>query len=209
MTKTRRIVTFEWVTADGYFAAADGNLDWVVPDEAQAKAAAADIASFDTVLFGRRTYEIFERFWRHLVVDASGTVPDPHRPGRRSSEHGVMAIALNRMTKIVFSRSMKEATWENSRLIRELDPRDIQHIKSQPGKDLIIFGSGSIVTELTRHGLIDEYQFAICPVLLGSGKLLLSNLSKRLPLELREAKTLPSGDIILRYAPKTEIDARA
>ena len=80
MGHARRIVTFEWVTADGYFAGPDGNLDWVVPDEEQAKAAARDIPNFDTVLFGRRTYEIFEGFWGHVVVDDAGTVPDPHRP---------------------------------------------------------------------------------------------------------------------------------
>jgi len=62
MAHTRRIVTFNWVTADGYFAAPDGNLDWVVPDEEQAKAAAADIQNFDTLLLGRRTYEIFAAF---------------------------------------------------------------------------------------------------------------------------------------------------
>src|SRR2546428_12645951 len=59
----RRIVMFNWLTTDGYFSGPDGNLDWVVPDEEQAKAAARDIASCDTVLFGRRTYERFERFW--------------------------------------------------------------------------------------------------------------------------------------------------
>ncbi len=109
----RRIVTFTWVTADGYFAAADGNLDWVVPDEEQARAAAEGISGFDTVMFGRRTYELFEGFWRNAVVDESGAIPDPHDPGRRSREHGAIAIALNRMTKVVFSRSMKAATWKN------------------------------------------------------------------------------------------------
>jgi len=195
----RRIVMFNWVTADGYFAGTDGNLDWVVPDQEQAKAAAAEITNFDTVLFGRRTYEVFEAFWRQAVVDASGTVPDPHHPGRRSPEHGAIAMALNRMAKIVFSRSMKDASWENSRLLRELDPRGIAAMKAQPGKDLIIFGSGSIVSQLTEHGLIDEYQFAVCPVLLGSGQPLLRGLSKRLRLNLLEAKPLPSGDVILRY----------
>ena len=110
MEHARRIVMFNWVTADGYFAGTDGNLDWVVPDQDQAKAAAADITNFDTVLFGRRTYEVFEAFWWQAVVDASGTVPDPHHPGRRSPEHGAIAMALNRMAKIVFSRSMKDAS---------------------------------------------------------------------------------------------------
>jgi dihydrofolate reductase len=201
MEPTRRIVMFNWVTADGYFAGPDGNLEWVVPDEEQATAAAESIPNFDTVLFGRRTYELFEGFWRHAVVDDSGTVPDPHHPGRRSSEHGAIAIALNRMTKLVFSRTLKDVTWRNARLLRELDPRDeIETMKRQSGKDMIVFGSGSIVSQLKQHGLIDEYQFVVCPVFLGDGQPLLSGVSKCLRLDLLEAKPLPSGDVMLRYA---------
>ena len=91
----RRIVMFNWVSADGYFAGPSGDLNWVVPDEEQAKMAARDISRFATVLFGRRTYEIFDVFWGHVIVDGSATVPDPHHPGRRSLEHGKIAIALN------------------------------------------------------------------------------------------------------------------
>jgi dihydrofolate reductase len=72
---TRRIVMFNWMTANGYFAGADGNLDWVVPDDEQAKAAVDGIPLVDTVLFGRRTYEIFEKFWSHAGDDSS-TAPD-------------------------------------------------------------------------------------------------------------------------------------
>ena len=198
----RRIVTFNWVTADGYFAAADGNLDWVVPDEEQAQTAAKDIANIDMILFGRRTYEIFEKFWAPLVVAADGTVPDPHNPARRSPEHGAIAIGFSRMAKIVFSRSIKEATWKNSRICREFDPHEIEAMKKQPGKDMIVFG-GSIVSQLTQYGLIDEYQFVVCPVLLGSGQSLVRGVSKRLPLDLLEARKLPSGDVMLRYARST------
>jgi dihydrofolate reductase len=109
------------------------------------------------------------------------------------------------MTKLVFSRTMKDVTWRNSRLLRELDPREIETIKRQPGKDMIIFGSGSIVSQLTEQELIDEYQFAVCPVLLGSGQALLSGVSKRLPLDLLEAKPLPSGNVMLRYARRNEL----
>jgi dihydrofolate reductase len=196
---SRRIVTFNWVTADGYFAGADGNLDWVVPDEEQVKTAAKDIVKFDTVLFGRRTYQTFEGFWRHAAVDDVGTVEDPHHPGWRSAEHGAIAIALNKITKLVFSRTLKDLIWNNSRVLRELDPRELDSIKRQRGKDMIIFGSGSIVSQLTQHGLIDEYQFAVCPVLLGTGQPLIQGVSKRLRLDLLEAKRLPSGDVMLRY----------
>jgi dihydrofolate reductase len=197
-TPMRRIVTFNWATADGYFAGPDGNLDWVVPDEEQAKAAAEGIPDFGTVLFGRRTYELFEGFWRHAVDDSS-TAPDPHRPGQRSREHRAIAVWLNETRKVVFSRTLKDVTWKNSQLVDELDPREIASLKRQPGRDMIVFGSGSIVSQLTQHGLIDEYQFVVCPVLLGSGRPLLSGVPKSVRLDLLEAKNYRSGDVLLRY----------
>ena len=199
MESTRRIVMFNWMTANGYFAGADGNLDWVVPDEEQAKAAVDGIPLFDTVLFGRRTYELFEKFWKHAVDDSS-TAPDPHHRGERTKEHRAIAIWLNQMTKLVFSRTMKNATWKNSRVLHEFDPHEIETMKSQRGKDMMIFGSGTIVSQLTQHGLIDEYQFVVCPIFLGSGRPLLSNVSTDSRLDLVEAKQYPSGDILLRYA---------
>src|SRR2546428_14125521 len=195
----RRLVMFNWLTADGCFAGPDGNLDWVVPDEEQARAAAAAIAGVDTVLFGRRTYERFERFWRH-ALDDSATVPDPHRPGARSREHRAIAAALNELTKLVFSRTLNEVTWHNARLVRDLDPRAIEAMKRQPGKDMMIFGSGSIVSQLTQHGLIDEYQFVVSPILLGGGRSLLSGVSKSSRLDLLEARKYKSGNVKLRYA---------
>ena len=73
-------------------------------------------------------------------------------------------------------------------------------MKSQPGKDIIVFGSGSIVSQLTQHGLIDEYQVVVCPIFLGSGRALLTGVSKNLTMELVEAKPYRSGDVMLRYA---------
>lgn len=168
MALERRIVMYNWMTANGYFAGPDGGLEWVVPDDQQAKAAAAAALNFDTALCGRRTYERFEKFWRH-AVDDSATVPDPHRPGQRSREHRAIAIWLNEMTKLVFSRTLKGATWRNSRILRALDPQDVEAMKRPPGRDMIVFGSGSIVLQLTQHGLIDEYQLVVCPILLGTG----------------------------------------
>jgi dihydrofolate reductase len=197
MESTRRIVTFNWMTANGDFAAADGNLDWVVPDADQAKAAVDNIPLFDTVLFGRRTYELFEKFWSR--ADDSSTAPDPHHPGQRTLEHHAIAKWLNETTKLVFSRSLKNVTWKSSRIIHEVDPRKIEKMKREAGKDMTIFGSGSIVSQLTEHGLIDEYQFVLCPVFLGSGRPLLTGVSKNSKLELVEAKPYLSGDVLLRY----------
>jgi dihydrofolate reductase len=199
MGHMRRIVMFNRVSADGYFAAPDGNLDWVVPEPELDKGAAENLSGADTILFGRRTYEMFESFWPH-AVDDSPTAADPHNAGRRSPEIRAMAVWINEATKLVFSRSRKEVTWKNSRLFHEFDPREIEALKAQPGKDMMIFGSGSVVSALTQHGLIDEYLFVVSPILLGSGRQLLSAPSTRLRLDLQESKQLPSGTVTLRYA---------
>jgi dihydrofolate reductase len=199
MSSIRRIVMFNNVTADGYFAGPDGNLDWAVQDDEIYNASAERNPDIDTILFGRRTYDLFERFWPH-AVDDSPTAPDPHVAGRRSPAIRDMAIWLNDTAKFVFSRTRKDVTWKNSHLLHELDPREIESMKRQPGKDMIIFGSGSIVSQLTQHGLIDEYQFVVSPILLGSGRPLLTDMSKRLKLDLLEVKAYQSGNVVLRYA---------
>jgi len=123
MEPMRRIVAFDRVTADGYFTAPDGNLNWVVPDPEVDKAGAQATPGPDnTILFGRRTYDLFEKFWPH-VLQESATAPDPHMPGRRSEDIRAMAAWINEATKLVFSRTRQAVTWKNSRLIHELDPR--------------------------------------------------------------------------------------
>jgi len=194
----RRIVTFDNVTADGYFAGSDGNLAWVVQDDEIYKTSRERSPDIDTILFGRRTYELFAGFWPQ-AVDDSRAAPDPHGGGRRSAVMRDMATWLNDTTKLVFSRTLKDATWRNSRLLPELDPREIEAMKRQPGHDMIVFGSGSIVSQLTQHGLIDEYQFVVNPILLGSGRSLVSGVSKSSRLELQEARKFSSGNVLLRY----------
>jgi dihydrofolate reductase len=178
MEPKRRIVAFDRVSADGYFAGSDGNLDWVVPEEELDKGAVANLSGADTILFGRRTYDLFEGFWPH-ALDDSATAADPHGPGRRSKEMRAMAVWINEATKVVFSRTRQDVTWKNSRLLHEF---------------------GSIVSQLTQHGLIDEYHFVVGPILLGSGRPLLSGVAKRSRLDLLEAKKHPSGNVTLRYA---------
>jgi len=111
-----------------------------------------------------------------------------------------MATFINEATKVVFSRTLQDVTWRNSRLLHELDPREIEAMKREPGKDMIVFGSGSIVSQLTQHGLIDEYLFVVSPILLGRGRPLLSGVSKSLRLDLLEATAYRSGSVMLRYA---------
>jgi len=195
----RKIVMFNRVSADGYFSGPDGNLDWVVPDDDIDKGAAASLPGADAMLFGRRTYDMFESFWPHAVDDAP-TAPVPHGEGR-SREMRALGVWINAATKIVFSRTRTQVTWNNSRVVHELDPREIDAIKRQPGKDIMIFGSGSIVAQLTQHGLIDEYQLIVGPVLLGAGRSWLTGIALAKParLELADVKAHKAGNVMVRY----------
>ncbi len=198
----RRIVVFDNVTADGYFADTNGRLDWVIPSEEVFRAAADSNQAIDTMLFGRRTYDMFEQFWPH-ALDNPETAPDPHIPGRRAAVNREMAVWINDTNKIVFSRTRQDVTWRNSELIRELEPKKIEAMKAGPGRDMIVFGSGSIVAQLTEHGLIDEYILVVNPILVGGGHSLLSGLSTRVPLDLRQATDCKSGHVMLRYARRS------
>jgi len=195
---TRRIIAFNRVTADGYFAAPDGNLNWAVPDPEVDRAGAEGTPSTDAFMFGRKTYEMFAKFWPY-VGKGSEPPSDPHAPGRQSPELLNFAKVLNERPKMVFSRTLKSADWEHSTIFREIDSATIDAMKREPGKNILIFGSGEVVSALTRHGLIDEYHFVVCPVLLGGGKTLLNDVGRATALKLVESKPFPSGVVILRY----------
>ncbi len=194
----RRIVMFNNVSADGYFASPDGSLGWVSPDPELDRAAMSGPRKIDTVLFGRRTYDLFAAFWPYALSDKPVS-PDPHNPRRMTPEMRSMAVFLNDANKVVFSKTIKDVSWKNTQVEREFDPRMIKELKQGTGEDMIIFGSGTIVTSLTQNKLIDEYQFIVRPVILGSGKSLLSGISANLKLKLEEAKRYPSGSVMLRY----------
>ncbi|MET0792826.1 MAG: dihydrofolate reductase family protein [Polyangiaceae bacterium] len=197
----RKILMFNRVSADGSFASQSGDLSWVVPDDAIDQGGAERMPEVDAMLFGRTTYQAFESFWPHALKDAT-TAEDPHAAGRRSPTLRAMAGWINRTEKLVFSRTLKRMSWQNSRLLGEFEPGAVQALKERPGKNIIIFGSGSIVSRLTEHALIDEYQFVVGPLLLGSGRPLLSGVQQSLNLELLEVKAYDSGNVVLRYARK-------
>lgn len=195
----RRIIVFDRITADGYFAAPDGNLSWAVPDDDLDRAAAANTGQTGAMLFGRRTYEMFESFWRH-ALDDSPLAPNPHGDERSRAMHAI-ATWINNAEKVVFSKTLKNVTWNNARLLHKFDAREIEAMKSLSGTDIMIFGSGTVVSQLTDAHLIDEYRLVVNPVILGGGRSLISNLSKSFRLELLEAQPYASGNVMLRYAP--------
>jgi dihydrofolate reductase len=196
----RKIVVFDRVTADGYFSGPEGNLDWVVPDaEIDKLGGDAVPGPGNVMLFGRRTYQMFESFWPHVLKD-SPEAPDPHVPGRQSAAMRGMAVWIHEATKIVFSKTLENVTWHNSRLLRDVEPANVEALKRVPGGDIMIFGSGQIVSRLTSLGLIDEYHLIVSPLLLGGGKTLVNGVGSRTALDLLEVKQYGSGNVMLRYA---------
>jgi dihydrofolate reductase len=150
------------------------------------KYAAEQLKDKDALLLGRVTYQLFASYW-----------PTP----AAYKDNPILAPMLNDITKIVFSRTLDRAEWNNSRLIKENMAEVVLKLKEQPGKDMVILGSGSIVSALTRLGLIDEYEFMVNPVILGKGRSRFEGLDARIKMELINAKTLSSRFVILGHKP--------
>jgi len=185
----RKVVMFNRVSIDGFFAGPKGEIDWFIPD-ADLDKAVHELMSPDTVLFGRVTYELLASYWPKAALNPNAS------EGER-----MMANELNQMTKIVFSNSLKEAMWQNSKLVKGDVVGEVRKLKQGSGQDIVIFGSGTIVQQLTAQGLIDEYLFAVTPVILGEGKSLFSGIKKS-GFEPLETSKFKSGNVLIHYRIK-------
>jgi dihydrofolate reductase len=108
---------------------------------------------------------------------------------------------MNALSKIVFSRTLTSADWNNTTLIKNDLVGTISRMKAEPGPDMAILGSGSVVTQLAGAGLIDTIQIVVNPVALGAGKSFLAGLRQPLNLTLTHARTFGNGSAVLWYAP--------
>ena len=184
----RKIVVFNLISVDGYFAGVDGNIDWHRVDDEFNTFAVQQTKSFGTIIFGRVTYKIFEDFWPKAINDPKMS-PDDRK----------IAKNIDDVEKIVFSKTIKKVTWKNSKLFKTVDQKEIKKWKSQRGRDMVIFGSGTIVQEFTNLGLIDEYRLLVNPIILGKGKPMFANIKNRLDLKLIDTKTFKNGNVLLYY----------
>ena len=184
----RKIIVSNYVSLDGFIAGPDGEIDWFVWDEEMAEYSRDLLSSIDTLLFGRVTYDVMAGYW----LAASPPTEDP-----------IIIDAMNNLPKIVFPRTLERADWKNTALVKQINKEEILKMKqSRQGqdKDMVIFGSGSLVSAFSRLGLIDEYQIIVNPVVLGRGKPLFKDIRERINLKLLKTKTFRSnGNVILYY----------
>jgi len=154
----RKLVAFIQVTLDGHFAAPNGDIDWAHKDnkDAEWSAFVADNATGGgQLVFGRVTYEMMASFW-----------PTPLAFERDP----IVAERMNNLPKVVFSRTLDKASWNNTTLMKGDLAQAVRKLKQESGKQMAILGSGSIVSQLAQEGLIDEYQLVVNPVALGKGE---------------------------------------
>jgi len=118
-----------------------------------------------------------------------------------ATDDPIVADKMNRLPKIVFSRTLSSVDWQNTRLVKGNMAEEISKLKQQPGKDLIIFGSANLAATFIQHGLLDEFRIMVNPVVLGNGKPLFKGIKIKLNLKLLKTKTFGSGNVLLYYQP--------
>lgn len=138
------------------------------------------------ILYGRTTYQLME-YWRDVLANPTG---EKHMDD--------FASAIDKVPKLVFSRSLKSVDWASARLATRELADEVQELKQQPGKDIFV-SSPSLIVQLTQLGLIDEYQLCIHPVIAGSGLPLFKDITDRIVLKLTNTKVLDFGGVILYY----------
>ena len=187
-----KLFMFMTISLDGFFEGRDHDISWHNVDDELNKFAIELLRETDTILFGRRTYELFEDFWPKAADDP-----------KISKDNLEIARLINNMNKVVFSKTLtkveEKENWRNVKLIRDVNPEEIKRWKQ--GKDLCIGGS-NLALSFAQLGLIDEIRIMVDPIVLGEGTRLFEGIKDKLNLSLLKTRTFKSGNVLLYYQPK-------
>lgn len=185
-----KLTVFNQVTLDGYFSGTDGDYSWAHrpgnQDPEWLAFVQENARGGGRLLFGRKTYQIMANWWP--TPQAAAAMP-------------AVAERMNGLEKVVFSRTLKEASWRNTRLVGTSLTDEIRRMKADNGPDMAILGSGSIVGQLAEAGLVDQFQVAINPVVLGSGRTMFSGVTHRLDLRRTSVRNFGNGNVVVCYEP--------
>jgi dihydrofolate reductase len=186
----RKVVVSEFVSLDGVME----DPSWESPfrGEEQEKFKFDELAAADALLLGRKTYEGFAAAWPDMME---------HYEGPRRAELGEYAEMMNGYPKHVASTTLQEPLgWNNSTIIKGNIPEEVDKLKQQEGKDLLVFGSADLMNTLMRHGLVDELRLMVFPIIVGKGKSLFEDGRT---LKLVDSKTFGTGVVSLAYRLET------
>lgn len=185
----RRLIVFNNVSLDGYFVDGNGDMRWAhraEPDAEWNAFVAGNASGGGVLLFGRVTYELMASYW-----------PTP----LALKNDLKVAEGMNNLQKVVFSRTLDKVSWKNTKLVKGDLVAEVRKMKAEPGEGMAILGSGSIVSQLAQAGLIDEYQMALIPVVLGKGRTMFDGVKEKLPLKLKKTRAFANGTVVLCYEP--------
>jgi len=186
----RKIILFMHMSLDGFIARSDGALDWVTMDDKElGEVLIGDmLENSDTMLLGRSLYQGFESYWPNAAKDPA-TPPDLAE----------FAKWIDETQKVVFSKTLESVTWNQSVLEKGDLSESVAKLKSQPGKNIVLFGGAKMSSALAGLGLIDEFRIKLEPVVLGSGVPLFKDVEARVNLKLTFAQSFSSGVVGLIY----------
>jgi len=185
----RRLIVFNHVSLDGYFVDGNGEMRWAHADHQDAEWDAfvsGNASGGGMLVFGRITYELMASFWPTPFAIESMTV---------------VAEGMNSLPKVVFSKTLNQASWNNTTLVKGDLAAEMRNMKQAAGENMVILGSGSIVSQLAQEGLIDEYQIVVNPVVLGKGRTMFDGVKEKLRLKLTKTRAFGNGNVLLCYEP--------
>ena len=181
----RKLVVFNQVTLDGYFSDKSGDMSWAHKHDAEWKDfVAGNAMGGGQLLFGRITYELMASYW-----------PTPYA----INNDPIVAERMNNRPKVVFSRTLDKASWNNTKLVKGDLGAEVRKMKQEPGQDMVILGSGTIVSQLAQEGLIDVFQIVVNPIVVGKGRTMFEGVKDKLSLKLTRTRSFQNGSVLLSY----------
>lgn len=184
----RKIISFMHISLDGFVAGPNGEMNWIKVDEEVFDHVGKRVSESDTAMYGRVTYEMMEGYWP--------TAADQPGAGKHDREH---AAWYKQAHKIVLSKTLKQDGFINTTIISDNLADSIDHIKQQPGADILLFGSPAATHSLIELGLIDGYWLFVNPIILGQGIPLFTNIKEKIKLNLLGSQQFNCGVTALDY----------
>jgi dihydrofolate reductase len=182
-----KLVAYTSVSLDGYFTDANGDMNWAHKHDPEWQAFVSENASRGgQLLFGRVTYDLMAGFWPTALAAQSNPV---------------VVERMNSLRKFVFSRKLDQVTWNNATLLKGDLAAEVRKLKQEPGPNIVVMGSGSVVAQLAEAGLIDEYQIVLNPIVVGNGRTMFEGVKRKLPMKLASSRVFGNGNVVLFYQP--------